>query len=341
MYYGYLTTKTDSMDERLYEHLYHHPHPNATKKLREGEDKAGRRLSNDAEDEENKESFRSDDTTGTKYCWVCQTNVYDLSMHCKFCDKCVQRFDHHCMWLNTCIGEANYQTFFKTVTYTFLLILWHFLTIIVFTVLYFMDLEDMKRRSSEWLQSGKSEALLGINLTFLVFTGFASTLVLQLLYFHVGLRRKNITTYEYILQDSVKKREASALSETVRQRRKRELMRSDTNFITKSWITATSANVCKPCDPIRKKLEIENIELTEKGTLSPKSPASGESNSPQRSLNLPLSVSNSNDSEDGSLVESSGSVRTGCLEMKGGETQPNEYEQVPNGRIVAQENHLH
>lgn len=32
-----------------------------------------------------------------KQCWICDMQVADHSMHCKFCNKCVYKFDHHCM----------------------------------------------------------------------------------------------------------------------------------------------------------------------------------------------------------------------------------------------------
>lgn len=34
---------------------------------------------------------------GMKQCWICDTQVAEQSMHCKFCNKCIARFDHHCM----------------------------------------------------------------------------------------------------------------------------------------------------------------------------------------------------------------------------------------------------
>lgn len=336
MYFGYVTTKTDSIDERLYEHLNHTPHPNALRRLREGEGPVPRGVSNDTE---NPDSFRSDDTAGTKYCWVCQTTVYELSMHCKYCDKCVQKFDHHCMWLNTCIGEANYPTFFKTVVYTFIFILVHFLTIVTYTVFYFMDLEDMKQVSSDWFQTGRPAVLLAINLAFLVFLGFAATLVLQLLYFHICLRKKNMTTYEYILEDSARKRETATLDDRIRQRRSQELNRSNLGVIQKSCIQATGVGICKPCDPVRKNVVKENAQNTVNGNSSPgRSPTSGESNSPERAL----SVLDSDDSEEeeGSIVNSSNSVKTGCIELTSRETKKNEYEQVPAGSNVSQENHI-
>ena len=33
----------------------------------------------------------------TKQCWICDIQVGEKSMHCKFCNKCVDQFDHHCM----------------------------------------------------------------------------------------------------------------------------------------------------------------------------------------------------------------------------------------------------
>jgi palmitoyltransferase ZDHHC1/11 len=33
----------------------------------------------------------------TKQCWICDAQVGEKSMHCKFCNKCVDHFDHHCM----------------------------------------------------------------------------------------------------------------------------------------------------------------------------------------------------------------------------------------------------
>ena len=32
-----------------------------------------------------------------KQCWICDTQVAEHSMHCKFCNKCVYHFDHHCV----------------------------------------------------------------------------------------------------------------------------------------------------------------------------------------------------------------------------------------------------
>lgn len=72
-YNGYVTTATDAIDHLLFKHKYGYTHPSF-------------KPSPESEDEEE---------SNIKYCWVCQTNVYTQSMHCKYCDKCVNIFDHH------------------------------------------------------------------------------------------------------------------------------------------------------------------------------------------------------------------------------------------------------
>jgi hypothetical protein len=41
------------------------------------------------------EDIQQDDPT--KQCWICDVQVHEQSMHCKFCNKCVDHFDHHCL----------------------------------------------------------------------------------------------------------------------------------------------------------------------------------------------------------------------------------------------------
>jgi hypothetical protein len=37
-----------------------------------------------------------------KQCWICDVQVHEQSMHCKYCNKCVGHFDHHCMCTCVC-----------------------------------------------------------------------------------------------------------------------------------------------------------------------------------------------------------------------------------------------
>lgn len=82
-YYAYLATVTDPLDEHLAKHL---------KKKASGEDESnnnngfGGCLGNPGEEVE-----------PLKHCWICETQVAEHAMHCKFCNKCIGGFDHHCL----------------------------------------------------------------------------------------------------------------------------------------------------------------------------------------------------------------------------------------------------
>ena len=66
-YYGYLAMKTDPSDPRLFS------------------------------SETGEQQCTWDPNEPTKQCWLCDVQVGEKSMHCKFCNKCVDQFDHHCM----------------------------------------------------------------------------------------------------------------------------------------------------------------------------------------------------------------------------------------------------
>ena len=81
-YYAYLAQAIDPMDEHLAKYL---------------EKKAnGEEVVSDA-------GFGgclggvNEDVEELKHCWICETQVAEHAMHCKFCNKCVGNFDHHCM----------------------------------------------------------------------------------------------------------------------------------------------------------------------------------------------------------------------------------------------------
>lgn len=236
-YYGYITTKTDSIDYLLHQHLYGSPSPNAPNPV-----------DNDSNEIVHEENPSSD---ATKYCWVCQTNVHQESMHCKYCDKCVETFDHHCMWLNTCVGAANYQSFFKTVVCTFFFTLVHVASLTLYVALYFTDNVTVRRLSRKWFSAEQPIVILGINIGFLIWTTSIAFMVLQLLVFHLGLRREKITTYQYIMRDSQRKRDKMILGQKVRQRRVEELEKAG-NSMEALLLKMGGTACCTPCDPVRK-----------------------------------------------------------------------------------------
>lgn len=90
VYYGGLTQIIDPMDPHLRKHL--------ALTQPEMEEQLGafyQRFNGLKKDEP--ESATANTTTGMKQCWLCDAQVAELSMHCKFCNKCVNHFDHHCI----------------------------------------------------------------------------------------------------------------------------------------------------------------------------------------------------------------------------------------------------
>jgi len=163
------------------------------------------------------------------------------------------------MWLNTCVGSANYTTFFKTVVWTFFFIFLHAIAIGVHLILYFVDYERVRSLAGNWFGgAGANMILIGSNIGFLVFTGFCAFMVLQLLIFHLGLKREKITTYQYILKDTAIKREKMRLSNMIRERRVDEL-RNAGNGMEALCLRAGALQCCMPCDPIRR-LVLQEID---------------------------------------------------------------------------------
>jgi len=247
-YHGYITTKTDPIDPLLYHHL-------------RGEGSSSSPSTNAAD---------QGDDADTKYCWICQTQVQKHSMHCKYCDKCVSNFDHHCMWLNTCVGSPNYDNFFKTVIWTFVFVSIHVASLVVHLSLYFINNTRVRSLASNWFGNSKNATgghniiLVGFNIGFLVFTAFCAFMVLQLLVFHLGLKREKITTYQFIIRDSAKKREKILLSNRIRQKRVEELEKAG-NTLEAFCLKVGALNCCKPCDPVRKLVlqEMDQVDTNE------------------------------------------------------------------------------
>ncbi len=249
-YFGYVTSKTDPIDTKLYEHINGRPHPRALEQKSKISQRGISIISN-GEDGDDVENSKKEEQK-TKYCWVCQTDVYENSMHCKYCNKCVGTFDHHCMWLNNCIGDANYHLFFRTVCCVLLFSSTHVVALIIHLSLYFGGHESTRTLSNTWLNAGVPEIVVGFNIGFLVLTVCTVILVGQLFTFHINLRREKITTYQFIIRDGQKKREEWHLHQKVEQRRGQVIknLNDQGKGCEAAWMKIMGKSICVRCDPI-------------------------------------------------------------------------------------------
>ena len=122
--------------------------------------------------------------------------------------------------LNTCIGSANYTYFYRTMLLLLIMELSHFVIQLVLLIDSFTG-GATNDRVHNWLggDGGTEELQHAVWIFFLIFNSVAIILLGQLIWFHICLQRKNLTTYQFIVQDSKKKREKMRLEEDLANQR--------------------------------------------------------------------------------------------------------------------------
>jgi len=147
----------------------------------------------------------------TNHCGLCDAYVLKRSKHCRRCNKCVDTFDHHCPWLNTCVGRKNYPYFMGLLCSVFSLTAVQIGAYIHAGVRQ-INVESQRERLAD-VFGGLSALAYGILLS--VFGALvvpAMLLVFQLFSFHLGLIRREMTTYEFIMAQRKKEKEWAAAS---------------------------------------------------------------------------------------------------------------------------------
>ena len=102
------------------------------------------------------------------------------SKHCKVCKKCiVGKFDHHCFWLNTCIthGSESYRLFIR--------------------ILAIGNLANLVGLTNA-IAMVAFQGSIGVILSLLVPLVASQMSLGSLAIFHIHLRIKGISTYEFI-----------------------------------------------------------------------------------------------------------------------------------------------
>ncbi|KAJ7559699.1 hypothetical protein O6H91_04G097200 [Diphasiastrum complanatum] len=134
------------------------------------------------------------------FCTLCNAEVQKYSKHCRSCDKCVDVFDHHCRWLNNCVGRKNYITFVALMATSLIMLLLEWGVGIGVLVHSFVDKKAMDHQIVEKLGNSFSRVpFITVVVLCTLISLLASLPLGELLFFHVILMKKGITTYEYVV----------------------------------------------------------------------------------------------------------------------------------------------
>jgi hypothetical protein len=110
-------------------------------------------------------------------------------------------------------------------TYIFGMELAHFIIQIFLIIDIFMG-GPTKDRADDWFHAGTNEVVIAVLIVFLVFNSVSVFLIGQLLWFHSGLQRENLTTYKYIVRDHQRKRDKMRLEGEIMQLRHTEIAKA-------------------------------------------------------------------------------------------------------------------
>ncbi|KAL6855947.1 hypothetical protein ACP4OV_018749 [Aristida adscensionis] len=147
---------------------------------------------------------------GMFFCSLCEVQVLKYSKHCRVCDKCVDGFDHHCRWLNNCIGKRNYRRFFILMSTALFLRLHDLCNLgqlilqsavgVLVLVLCFVERKEFSMQIVSKLGSSFSVVPFVIVVASCTILAMVASLpIAQLLFFHILLIKKGISTYDYII----------------------------------------------------------------------------------------------------------------------------------------------
>nr|XP_031296431.1 probable palmitoyltransferase ZDHHC11 [Camelus dromedarius] len=149
-----------------------------------------------------------------RYCHLCEVTVSAKAKHCSYCNKCVEGFDHHCKWLNNCVGTRNYWFFFSSVASAFVgmlcvagILLYIFIQYVVNPVELRAD-QHYRSISNEhtWVlflplfpTRTKTPVVLTLGASMLLLNAANLLLLGHLLFFHLYLMNKKLSTYDYVI----------------------------------------------------------------------------------------------------------------------------------------------
>ncbi|XP_028349119.1 uncharacterized protein [Physeter macrocephalus] len=151
-----------------------------------------------------------------QHCHLCQVIVTMKAKHCSTCNKCVLGFDHHCKWINNCVGKRNYWYFFTSVASASAGLLYMVSILLYVFIQYFIDPAGLRTDphytgisdQNTWLLflpffpvRTSTPVFLGIGVLVLLLELISLLLLGHLLFFHIYLRSRKLSTLDYIRQN--------------------------------------------------------------------------------------------------------------------------------------------
>lgn len=135
-------------------------------------------------------------------CRFCRTGVPSVAKHCRLCNKCRVGFDHHCRFINNCVTTANYTVFFFGCLFlvsSALVGLAHLIRTIPITINGMKDI--LSRMEKHYKRACSTEAFWGLfGVACAIDLGVAIPMLVLTIY-HIFFQSKNISTYDYLIDN--------------------------------------------------------------------------------------------------------------------------------------------
>ena len=151
------------------------------------------------------------------WCKHCSWYVTKTAKHCRACNRCTDEFDHHCRWLNNCVSKRNYSQFVLAICCTESLLLYE----IALGALMLAGITPLGPPAGSPLIRD-ALALHSLLVLHLLIAAMMALPLLQLIGFHLYLRRKEISTYEWVVRRDTDRLEKEERAENERVRAEME-----------------------------------------------------------------------------------------------------------------------
>lgn len=151
------------------------------------------------------------------YCGADHTYVRSNSKHCRRCNRCTEEFDHHCKWINNDVGKANYKPFFMMISSVMVFLITYVVFAVILTVKYAND-HMLVENNTYFYASEQDKILAGMVILWIIMVPASAFLILDinLVLFHIFLKMKGLTTFQYISIVEERKETMKELEEAIK-----------------------------------------------------------------------------------------------------------------------------